>query len=893
MGWGQDNQDPNRHDPNADTEIDPDKNKQKKMLAWAQTDTSAFLEEEEAKEVEDTSAPLAEEKDIKIGEEILEDPLPPPQTENLPQLPKGYRYVQDIGKGSQGEVWRVLNQKLDRYEAVKILYNYPHVEKRFHSEIKSIARLNHPHIVTIHFAHEEKLCFSMEYLGRGTFSQVLHKNDFSGLERGFEDPKEFFLFCLHVVKDVALGLHYAHEKGIIHRDLKPQNILFSSERRPKITDFGLVKGIDRSSITFTPIGTPAYMAPEQWETPKEVDHRCDIWSLGIMLYEIAAHQHPFPGLPSHLKEAIIDEPIINYQGGQTEMPEWEKALVPIYMKALEKKRNNRYQSAQEIAHELENIIERFSPNAPREEIFYPKDSLVIAIPKQAARKVSMVLIILFLLFISTWFGMYLTTPSNTLSEKKIEIKKKSPIEFVFMSNFPVPNTVLKPQEISLNGKDASSMNSFFPDEYQLQVQVKGYQALSEKITLPPGDQVFILKRYLKPVFQEAPQATIAFQSLKSSSGFTALNQKVDKQNWGNKQFLKFLGKNSKNIVIQNTEGEYLGKIKAIKSRYWLYKSQIWEKEEDILFAEVDVAFALFHKKEKKLLINKVSSGYALGSRKLYQENPLGLFTKAFLESIYRISREIDFLFPLEGQIYEVYSDKKVLINLGQKRGVSLNDIFLLEEDQGSQTELRVISVSKEHCKAQRIKNSRKLLLGRKVRRQEKTTGLLPTETVRKNLLADVFVKPYAYVEEVLFLQGQPAPAIFSILQRPRAKDTWQYTDTLYSGWNYKIQLEVFQKSYLHGFQVTSDKNTLPTFPRPASWVPGGYKFINPPEPGTYDIPPGKKMAFRLGNKEGKEHFGFLFSEKPIAQPETLFSQYLEGKQTAIPAIIKIIKHSSK
>ncbi len=279
--------------------------------------------------------------------DISTDDAPSP---SLPLLPDGYDYAQMISYGSQGIVWRVLNRNMSRQEACKILLGMSEQEKRrFHQEIKTIAALNHLNIVTIYYANPQESYFIMEYLPAGSFSAFMEGANFS-LAQGIR-----FLI------QVAEGLHCAHCHGLVHRDLKPDNILFSKNMVPKITDFGIVKkGKGGMTVANSLLGTPEYMAPEQWKSPTEVDHRCDIWSLGIILYQILTGTLPFPGIRgTSLMYPTLVEPIPSPTSVNSSLAIEDKVIESICLKALSKEKQKRYASALEMANELRRFLTEY------------------------------------------------------------------------------------------------------------------------------------------------------------------------------------------------------------------------------------------------------------------------------------------------------------------------------------------------------------------------------------------------------------------------------------------------------------------------------------------------------------------------------------------------------
>ena len=196
-----------------------------------------------------------------------------------------------IATGGMAAVYKAVQVSLDRDVAVKILHQHLAQDekfiKRFEREAKSAAALKHENIVDIidYGLEDGKYFIAMEYVDGRSLKSLL------------EELREIPVgISLKIVSDVLSGLEYAHKKGVIHRDIKPGNILISFEGRAKIADFGLAKAKEQSSLTVTGalIGTPAYMSPEQ-AVGKKVDQQSDLFSLGIVLYEMLTGSQPFRG----------------------------------------------------------------------------------------------------------------------------------------------------------------------------------------------------------------------------------------------------------------------------------------------------------------------------------------------------------------------------------------------------------------------------------------------------------------------------------------------------------------------------------------------------------------------------------------------------------------------
>lgn len=265
----------------------------------------------------------------------------PPSIEELaPHFPH-LEIMELLGQGGMGAVYKARQKNLDRLVALKIL---PHdagdrgFAERFTREARTLAKLNHPGIVAIHdFGTTGDLYwFVMEYVDGVNLRQAK--------KAGMLTPAA----ALAVVPQICEALQFAHDAGIVHRDIKPENVLLDAKGRVKIADFGLAKLVgrpDRSHLTGThqAMGTPHYMAPEQWEKPLEVDHRADIYSLGVVFYELLTGELPLGRFAPPSQKVQVDV-----------------RLDEVVLRTLEKEPARRYQKASEVKTDVERIGESVS-----------------------------------------------------------------------------------------------------------------------------------------------------------------------------------------------------------------------------------------------------------------------------------------------------------------------------------------------------------------------------------------------------------------------------------------------------------------------------------------------------------------------------------------------------
>jgi eukaryotic-like serine/threonine-protein kinase len=200
-----------------------------------------------------------------------------------------YQILEKLGEGGMGVVYKARDTKLDRIVALKFLPSHPGTDKtekqRFLNEAKAASALDHSNICAIH---------SIEETGDGNLFIVMAYYEGLSLKEKIEQSPLPINDVVNYAIQIASGLQKAHEKGIVHRDLKPANIFITNDDQVKIIDFGLAKAAQHSILTKsgTTLGTVPYMSPEQAQGGK-VDHRTDIWSLGVVMYEMITGQRPF------------------------------------------------------------------------------------------------------------------------------------------------------------------------------------------------------------------------------------------------------------------------------------------------------------------------------------------------------------------------------------------------------------------------------------------------------------------------------------------------------------------------------------------------------------------------------------------------------------------------
>ena len=284
-------------------------------------------------------------------------PLPSPsftRTMELPadELPRGmvfagrYEIIEELGAGGMGRVYRAHDTKLNEEVALKLIKPEIAADKRtverFHNEIKIARKISHKNVCRTHDLHEEGLTLylTMEYVRGEDLKSLIHRT--KTLSVGT---------ALAIARQMAEGLAEAHKLGIVHRDLKPGNVMIDKDGQAKIMDFGVARAMREKGITGAGaiIGTQEYMSPEQVEG-KEADQRADIYALGIILFEMGTGRVPFEGETASIPRKLI--------------PQIPEGLNKLILRCLEKDREERYQTAEELIADLA-VVDEALPTTER------------------------------------------------------------------------------------------------------------------------------------------------------------------------------------------------------------------------------------------------------------------------------------------------------------------------------------------------------------------------------------------------------------------------------------------------------------------------------------------------------------------------------------------------
>ncbi len=272
----------------------------------------------------------------------------------MPTVTKAGRYeiVGELGRGAMGVVYKAVDPVIGRTVAVKAIrlseegtgLSRPELLTRFQTEARAAGLLTHPNIVVVFDAGEEDgLYYITMELVEGKSLQALLDGG-----QAFPLPR-----TLRIMEQTCGALQFAHERNVVHRDIKPANLMLTADDTVKVTDFGTAKILQFGTVQQTAhvMGTPSYMSPEQVKG-RAVDGRSDIFSLGVMLYEMVTGEKPFPGqnITTVIYKIVNEDPVPPRQID----PSIHSGISAVVMRALEKEPDQRYQSCREMLEDLRN-----------------------------------------------------------------------------------------------------------------------------------------------------------------------------------------------------------------------------------------------------------------------------------------------------------------------------------------------------------------------------------------------------------------------------------------------------------------------------------------------------------------------------------------------------------
>lgn len=432
-----------------------------------------------------------------------------------------YEIQKELGQGAMGTVYLAHDSLLNRLVALKTITPRPGMTEvdqkasaeRFFREAKAAAVLNHPNIITVYDLGRDEATgtdfIAMEYLPGQTLDQHL-------LEKGKLDFQE----AAGIIRQAAEGLDYAHGRGIVHRDIKPSNLFLKEDGTVKIMDFGIARITEAATLTKTGamVGTPAYMSPEQVMGQK-IDSRSDIFSLGVVFYELLTGKRPFEA-DSFVTLAYK---ILNEQPEPVDFlnPLIPKRALAILEKCLEKNPDFRYQRASHLAKVLETLLSD-AIQAPAEKqkapgLPEPQKTAVMepAIPNRRGIPVLAILLLLLTAGGLFWFLQPKppVAPVVTPVPSSMETAPPAPEAVVKEPVSPAPAPAPSGQEKIFETDSAQSAKTAFKD--RVEASIKELQALPEEERYRKVNQVINSKlpekfkvAFLQRVVKNDPSAKV-------------------------------------------------------------------------------------------------------------------------------------------------------------------------------------------------------------------------------------------------------------------------------------------------------------------------------------------------------------------------------------------------
>ena len=339
-----------------------------------------------------------------------------------------YHVIEELGKGAMGVVYKAHDPRIDRVVALKVLRHdrvtSEDFVQRFLKEAKAVGRLSHPNIVTVYDIGQDHgtIYIAMEFLEGLPLNDVIKEKRLAR-----ED-------IVNIGIQIAEALDYAHQQGIIHRDIKPGNIIVPSTGQAKITDFGIARIEDPSAAQLTQageiLGTPSYMSPEQ-VMGKKLDGRSDLYSLGVILYELSTGARPFKGanLAAVFRAITQDTPADPSKAD----PSIPKRLSRLVLKSLCKTPEERFQTGKAMAQALQDCLQEGETEASIEE--FEK--------KKQTRKLPLLLTLIVLISVITAVGVVIkiikSTPDvpNTQTTQTTPTVKEARLASLKVDSVPV------------------------------------------------------------------------------------------------------------------------------------------------------------------------------------------------------------------------------------------------------------------------------------------------------------------------------------------------------------------------------------------------------------------------------------------------------------------------
>ena len=389
-----------------------------------------------------------------------------------------YEIIKELGKGAMGVVYQAKDPQINRTIALKILredrVTSEDFVQRFLKEAMAIGRLSHPNIVTIYDVGQDHdtIYLAMEYLEGRPFNDIIREKNLSITE------------IAELAVQLAECLDYAHKKGIVHRDIKPSNIMLTPEGKVKLTDFGIARiedpAMNQQTRAGEILGTPVYMSPEQ-VMGQQLDGRSDLYSLGVILYELAAGKRPYSGenLAAIFRAITLDNP----EDPCTINPSIPPVLAGLIIKGLNKDAEQRFQTGEEMAAAYKAFLKKLHSDATAREVVPKK-------PPYAAIISGLALIILLFAagaFIISTHDKTPSTPQEIVELTSLNVESVPVGAQIFIDGSFRGKTPLK-LDIPLGKHEVRlSLPEYYEWEAQIALEEKGEIPLSVRL-VPSGKQ---------------------------------------------------------------------------------------------------------------------------------------------------------------------------------------------------------------------------------------------------------------------------------------------------------------------------------------------------------------------------------------------------------------------
>jgi tRNA A-37 threonylcarbamoyl transferase component Bud32 len=424
-----------------------------------------------------------------------------------------YKIIKEIGRGAMGVVYQGYDPKIDRIVALKTIRKDRLAESRdvedlvtrFQKEVRATGKLVHPNIIIIYDTgeDEETTYIAMEYIEGDTLENLI--------QRGIRLPMEKII---DIIDKICDGLEYTHRQGIVHRDLKPSNIMLVKGERVKITDFGISKAVGAASSPLTQegilLGTPSYMSPEQI-TGREIDGRSDLFSVGIILYQLLTGERPFVGdtIPALLYNIVNKDPVPPSQIGSTIPALYDEVLA----KALAKNPENRYQTARDFVEDLgrasrgEALME--APNIEKTMTVAEGVTGEIYPKRKRYGLLGGFAVLLLALVVGGYYWMYYRTPvppeEEGVSEVKVEERVATPVKKEPVKPMPPPapvgtmvvSSIPSGAKVFLDGEEHKELTPTAIKEvpvgkqYEIRVKKEGFKPWLDTVEAKPDKTLAI------------------------------------------------------------------------------------------------------------------------------------------------------------------------------------------------------------------------------------------------------------------------------------------------------------------------------------------------------------------------------------------------------------------